>query len=78
MNTDVIGGVGIQFTFTFRRDIPIWDPLWSVQVSESGNERPIQTAVALAQYTPLAPVDESSTVVADDVSVTVTVTPTEG
>lgn len=71
------GGVGLQTSFTFKREIPIWDPLWN-ETATDGNERPIQTALALSEHTPLPPADESATLEADGTTITATVTPIEG
>lgn len=45
-------GVGLQFSFVFKREIPQLDDVWSLPESPAGTEREIRDALDLSGYVP--------------------------
>jgi hypothetical protein len=69
--TDHMGGVGLRFSFVFRRDVAQWDQLWTLPQPVDGLEKPLHTPLELSGSTIGEPPDQE-----DELTGTANVIPT--
>lgn len=74
---DKLGGVGIRFSFTFRRDIAHWDELWNLPAAETDTSKPISSPQDLGAYTPAGPGETPESEIATATRIIPTTAPVE-
>jgi hypothetical protein len=70
-------GAGLRFSFTFRREIPTWEKLWTLKGQVDDNTNLTHTPEELGAVTPPGPKSPTLPLVADGVNIIPTTIPEE-